>query len=480
MKVLKQVVLLLFVSFSLVAQKGKAKVQGPKQASNAVTQRTGFQIQGKIRGLANTDVYLAHYFGSNQQVIKDTARVDANGSFVFQGKEHLDEGLYLVTFLNNKFFDLVIGNTQFSFETDTADVVGGMRVTGSPENEAFYQFQRAMGEIYVRLQAKFPPEQIRAQMLKEQIAWVNQHAQLFVSKLIKASFEPEIPAYSKQVKSSKDSADLFKFQYTYYKKHFFDYIDLNDERFIRTPFLQKKIDKYFEDLVVQESDSVSKDADRLLAGIKNEAMRKYVVYKIASTYENHNVVGTDAAFVHLAEKYYIGEPKLWDTTTVRKMKDRIKVIKPLLIGKRIPDMFLTDPSGQLLTLSSIQANYTIVFIYDPDCSHCKEETPKLLKMDSFFKSKNIVVYAACLVRDKKMWKDFITEFKISHWKNGIDIHINAKTGKEEYYTDFLNTFDAYATPVVYILDKNKKIIGKKIPVDRIEEFIKFYESKLKI
>jgi len=188
---------------------------------------------------------------------------------------------------------------------------------------------------------------------------------------------------------------------------------LNDERFIRTPFLQKKIDKYFEDLVVQESDSVSKDADLILAGIKNEAMRKYVVYKIASTYENHNVVGTDGAFVHLAEKYYLGEPKLWDTTTIRKMRERIKVIKPLLIGKRIPDMFLTDPAGKLLALSAVQAKYTVVFIYDPECSHCKEETPKLLKMDSFFKEKDIVVYAACLVRDKNYGVSLLKPLKFS-------------------------------------------------------------------
>jgi hypothetical protein len=309
--------------------------------------------------------------------------------------------------------------------------------------------------------------------------WIKEHAALFVSKLIKASLEPEIPAYAKPVKTAKDSSDLYKFQFTYYKKHYFDNVDLNDERFIRTPFLQKKIDKYFEDLVVQESDSISKDADQLLRGIKNQAMRKYVVYKIASTYENHNIVGTDGAFVHLAEKYYIGEPQLWDTTTIRKMKERIAIIKPLLIGKRIPEMLLTDPSGKLLTTSSFQANYTVLFIYDPDCSHCKEETPKLLKQDAFFKTKNISVLAACLVRDKVLWKKFIEEFKIQHWKNGIDIHINAKTGKEEYYTDFQKTFDAFSTPVVYILDKSKNIIGKRIPVDKIQDFLKFYESKRK-
>lgn len=440
-------------------------------------QDSAFEIKGKIKGLQNTEVYLAHYFGANQQVIKDTAQVDQDGNFVFQGNEKLDEGLYLVSFNKNKYFDLVIGNTKFSFETDTADVVGQMKIQQSPENEAFYAFQRDMTAAYLGLQGKQKPEQLRAEMANIQKKWIKDHSKLFVSKLIQASLEPEIPVYTKLVKTSKDSSDLYKFQFTYYKKHYFDNVDLNDERFIRTPFLQKKIDKYFEDLVVQESDSISKDADRLLAGIKNQAMRKYVVYKIASTYENHNVVGTDGAFVHLAEKYYIGEPQLWDTTTIRKMKERIAIIKPLLIGKRIPEMFLTDPTGKLLTTSSIQANYTILFIYDPECSHCKEETPKLLQQEAYFKSKNIAVLAACLVRDKVMWKKFIEEFKIQNWKNGIDIHINAKTGKEEYYTDFQKTFDAYATPVVYILDKSKNIIGKRIPVDKIQDFLKFYESK---
>jgi len=461
MKVLTSLSLLFILSFSAIAQ------------------NSGFQIKGKIKGLSNTDVYLAHYFGSNQQVIKDTAKVDERGEFVFQGTENLDQGLYLVSFLTNKYFDIVIGNSQFSFESDTSDIIGQMKIQNSPENEAFYSFQRDMTASYMAMQSKVKPEQIRSEMAVIQKKWIKDHANLFVSKLIQASIEPEIPAYSKPLKNAKDSADLFKFQYTYYKKHYFDNIDLNDERFIRTPFLQRKIDKYFEDLVVQEADSIAKDADQILAKIKNEAIRKYVVYKISSTYENHNIVGTDGAFVHLAEKYYIGEPKLWDTTTIRKMKERIAIIKPLLIGKRIPEMFLTDPSGKLLTTTEIQANYTILFLYDPDCSHCKEETPKLLQLDAYFKSKNIVVLAACILRDKVLWKNFISEFKIEHWKNGIDIHINAKTGKEEYYTDFQKTFDAYSTPVVYIVDKSKKIIGKRIPVDKIQDFLTFYESKRK-
>jgi hypothetical protein len=452
--------------------------QGLGQANSS-----GFSIKGTMRGLKNTEVYLAHYFGSTQQVIKDTAIVDDQGNFHFQGTEELPLGLYLISFQKTKFLDFIIGNSNFSFETDTLDAVASMRVIGSPENEAFYKFQGEMMKQYGLLRnPSLAPAQVnslRQEIKRYQDSWLQQNKNLFVSKLIKATFDPEIPAFKRVVKTKKDSADLYQYQYAYYKRHYFDNIDLNDDRFIRTPFLQRKIDKFFEDLVVQESDSISKEADILLKPIQNADVRKYVIYKIASTYENHNVVGTDAAFVHMAEKYYLGEPALWDTSTVRRMKERVQVLKPLLIGKRIPNMFLTDPQGKLIQLHNTSGNYTVMFLYDPDCSHCKEETPKLLAQQAYFKSKGIQVFAASIVREMDLWKKFIAEFKIQSWINGIDIHKNVKTGKEEYFTDFRNTFDVYSTPIVYILDKNKRIIGKRIPVDKIQEFIEFTEKKSK-
>ena len=450
--------------------------QGLGQANSS-----GFSIKGTMHGLKNTEVYLAHYFGSTQQVIKDTAIVDDQGKFHFQGTEELPLGLYLISFQKTKFLDFIIGNSNFSFETDTLDAVAHMRVIGSPENEAFYTFQGEMMKQYGLLRnPSLAPAQInslRQDIKRYQDSWLQQNKNLFVSKLIKATFDPEIPAYKRVVKTKKDSADLYQYQYAFYKKHYFDNIDLNDDRFIRTPFLQRKIEKFFEDLVVQESDSIRKEADILLKPIQNADVRKYVIYKIASTYENHNVVGTDAAFVHMAEKYYLGEPALWDTSTVRRMKERVQVLKPLLIGKRIPNMFLTDPQGKLIQLHTTGGTYTVMFLYDPDCSHCKEETPKLLAQQAYFKSKGIQVFAASIVREMDLWKKFIAEFKIQSWINGIDIHKNIKTGKEEYFTDFRNTFDVYSTPIVYILDKNKRIIGKRIPVDKIQEFIEFTEKK---
>jgi peroxiredoxin len=451
-----------------------------------IAQNQNYEITGTIKGIGKSEVYLAYYFGATQQVIRDTVMADESGHFVFKGNEELPEGLYLISFLKNKYVDFVIGEKQFSFETDTTDLVGKMKIMNSVNNQQFYIFQREMADKISQFKKMDPKKQTSAEgttlrnsikIFQEQ--WIEKNKSLLTSKFIKATVEPEIPTFPKPVKTSKDSLELRVFQYNYYKSHFFDNFDLNDDRFLRSPFLQKKIEKYFEDLVVQESDSINKEADKLLLKIKNTDMRRYVVYKIASTYENSNIIGTDAAFVYLAEKYYLGEPNLWDTSTVRRMKERIKIIKPLVNGKRFPEMYLTNPAGKEITTNNLTGNYSVVFIYDPECSHCKEETPKLVALTDYFNSKNVSVFAVCMERDKSKWLKFITEFKIEKYLNGIDIHKNPQTGKEEYYTDFRNTYDVYSTPQVFILDKSKRIVGKRIPVDKIKDYLEFYENRLK-
>ena len=462
MKVVGSALFILFFTFSSFAQ---------------------YNIQGKIKGLSKSEVYLAHYFGYNQQVIKDTVMANEAGEFQFKGTGTLPKGLYLISFLKSKYIDLVVEEPNFSFSLDTVNILNSIAFQNSPENSAFYAFQQKMNELYTAINApsisKSEKQGLISEVQQFQKQWKLANKGLFVEKLIESTFDPEIPVYTGSLKTKADSTKMQIYQYQYYKKHYFDGMDLSDERMVRTPFLQRKLERFFKDLVVQDPDSLSREADLILGKATDKEVRRYIIYKIASTYENSPILGTEGAFVHMAEKYYIGEPALWDTSTVRRMNERIAIIKPLLLGKVFPKMHLTDVAGKEINMATLPYKYTVVFIYDPDCSHCKQETPKLVALNDFLKSKNAGVVASSIVRDKLAWKKFITEYKTGSWINGIDVHFNPKTGKEEYYTDFRNTFDVYSTPVVYVLDQQKKIVGKRIPVENLQDFIQYLETKRK-
>ena len=71
-------------------------------------------------------------------------------------------------------------------------------------------------------------------------------------------------------------------------------------------------------------------------------MRKYLVSKLANQAETSKVMGRDAVYAHLLNKYYINDLLLWDTTTVRLVKKRYRFLKNLLIGSKIQNLKATD------------------------------------------------------------------------------------------------------------------------------------------
>jgi hypothetical protein len=44
-------------------------------------------------------------------------------------------------------------------------------------------------------------------------------------------------------------------------------------------------------------------------------------------------------------------------------------------------------------------------------------------------------------------------------------------------TNFRKLYDIYSTPVIYLLDENKKILAKRLNIEQIKEFINDLEKK---
>ena len=449
--------------------------------------KEGYNITGNVIGLKDSTVMLAYYFGGKQYAV-DTAVVN-NGSFTFTGNENLKGGIYLIVMSDNKYFDLIVSEQHFSFTTDFDNLIGAMVFTNSIENPPFYNYLNfitkmqkevtplrqkidlSKGDEKVELQKEIDKIDLEVKKYRKEFIKINDDK--FFSKIVIATTEPIIPKAPKGADKS--------FQFRYYKKHFWDNIDFSDERMLRTPIFFNKMDQFLEKLTAKHPDSINISADILIENSRaNKDIFQYVVSYITSTYERSKIMGMDAVFVHMVEKYYITNQCEWvDSTQLVKISDRAQKIAPNLIGRKASEFldfysrpFMKDTLGVFHTLEEIKADYTVLVFYGPTCGHCKKEIPKIKNdVDSLISiGYNIKTFAVATEFDLSEWKKFINDQKTGSWINVADINHDDE-GNPVASSDWRDKYDIYSTPVVYLLDKEKKIIAKRITHQQIVEII---------
>ncbi|WP_054720060.1 TlpA family protein disulfide reductase [Marinifilum fragile] len=149
---------------------------------------------------------------------------------------------------------------------------------------------------------------------------------------------------------------------------------------------------------------------------------------------------------------------------------RERVIKTQfnLIGMKSQDLLMQTPEGEFVRLHEVEAPLTVLYFWEPDCGHCKKVTPKLkTEILDKYQDKGLKVFAVCTQDQKELWENAIHDYDIYDFINCYD---------PEFQTNFRIFYDVYSTPTMYLLDKDKKIIAKRLDIDNLKLFL---DNKLK-
>ena len=280
----------------------------------------------------------------------------------------------------------------------------------------------------------------------------------------------ESPYISKAPVTHQDSVD----NYNYYKSHYWDGITFMDERIIRTPFFLPKLERYYREVMPQSADSIIKDIDyKLLLARNAPEMYKFMLNWLTDEYINPKYMGQDAVFVHLFNKYHSKGLSSWlNEKQMETITRRAYMQMSNLIGEKAANLEMLDTAGRLAPLYNVKAPYTVVVFWDPTCGHCKEELPRI---DSVYraswKASNVKIYAVLAEDQKPEWLKYINEHHIADWVHvyqtkemGEAITASQKPGYKQLY-------DVISTPTLYLLDSEKRIIGKKLTWKQLHDLL---------
>lgn len=273
----------------------------------------------------------------------------------------------------------------------------------------------------------------------------------------------DIPDYTPPTEIvNKDSA-IWSYKLAYHQKHFLDHVDLSDDRLIYTPIYTLKMNQFLDKNIKQESNEISKAVDFVIAKTKdNLTSQEFTTNYLARKYhQRKNYPIYERVYVELINRHFLESGYEWiNNEMISHATDEYKRYFPASLGEKAPNISGVNTSNKAIDLYNTSNDYTILYLYDYECPLCKKLIPSIKKLMGIYDYLNLNTFAFCFGENKDDWKDYVSRNKLNKWSNVWDETQNSQITRN-YNLDY--------TPSIFLLDKDKRIIGKNLNMSQLEK-----------
>jgi len=413
----------------------------------------GYKIDVKIKGAGEQSAQFAYYQGDKQYVVQN-AKFDRNGQLTLQGGKELPSGIYFIVVGKLGFFDILIRDQQeFSLKSDTTDLVGLMNVKGSADNDIFFRYQKEV------LKKKEPIALIEARIksltkkndsvviYQEQIKQIR----IELEKIVEETQKNYPNSYMTKLLSAMSLQNVDDFNFA-------------DKDLLRTPFFHNMVRLFIKKSVEKNAKYIKYQTQKLLSSTRTEKSNyQYIASYLLNFYNTFYKIGMNEVFVFIADNYFLPNKADWyNKEQLVQIKTRRDFLAQGLPGKPAQDLTVESITGEYFSLHQMESQITLLYFWSADCGHCTTSTEILKKYYEALMAKNINIFAINIDTDKKKWLKKVEE-KGTEWINCYD---------PEGVSGFRDKYYVFGSPLLYVIDTDKKIVARKNGEEEIEKLCK--------
>lgn len=260
----------------------------------------------------------------------------------------------------------------------------------------------------------------------------------------------------------------------YLLEHYWELYDFGDTALIQRPDMAEQGFSNFIDLLPRVDSLV---ADR---GVEQFVRRAYapavppMVRDYFAALTEHYLFDADSP-MRSDELYslflqHMTAATVFDAATCERYEYLLANVRKNKPGTVAADFAYTDRAGRDATLGTTDIpELLMLYFYDPDCDHCQEITAELAADSVFAANQRLKVLAIYPYDDTALWRTHPQSFPPS-W---CDVYSpgGAVDADELYYIR--------ATPTIYLLDSERRVLLKDPDVSLLRRFLLRYEARRK-
>ena len=436
-----------------------------------------FKMTVEAPQFKNQFVLMGYYY-NGKTYASDSIAINDKGIGILKKDEKIPEGIYFF-YSSTYYYEFIMAKEQiFSVKLDTASTANHLTFKGNPQATEFEKYKNFLTHKRTQLDSELAvidsadtqkrdaiSKKISTEVTTYQKSIIEKYPNSMISTFINGLIDIEIPESIKQMPDSTRGLA----QYQYYKKHYFDNVPFDDVRILRTPYFSGKVSSYFNNVLIQNPDSVVEPVCEVVEKSRlNDTIYRVIAFDAFNYAYKSQIMVMDKVTVELYDRFFHPDQEFFaDSAFHESLGKEVEKWRKNLIGSHAYNMNLTSLDGHTFNLYDIENEYVLVYFFEPSCGHCKKTTPQIFK-DVYpkYKDKGFSMVCIYLQTDKEEWVNFLNEHQLygENWINAWD------PNRVSYYWQF---FDTSTTPGLYLYDKNWKLVAKKISPESLDGLLDY-------
>ena len=430
-------------------------------------------IDGTILRYDGKRIFLMSIYGEKTKAI-DSATTDALGNFRFTISNRLP-GMYRIQWSKDGLVDLVWNQEDVKFVTTSKNPEDSLQIVSSIENRINQTYAKLDRINQSKLQLLmpvvdyYPVKDAFYASVAHELEHAQKSQQQYLDSLMKLYPNSFAVRMAKIYQTPFIPAGLSKEdRITFLKQHYFDKVDFSDTSLLRSMvFVNKTIaylSIYSNNRMPQkqlEAEFIKAVTLMLGAASVNPVIYKFLLDYLVGGFDKYHF---DEVITYIADNFQ-DPSSCEDQQRKSALQKKLDTFKKIAIGKIAPDLTVPDLQGKQVRLSGINSEYTLVVFYASTCPHCAAMTPRLKELYEGQQPKRFEVMSVSIDTSRADWTTFIREQKVK-WINVSDL--KGFAGKPA------DDFNIYATPTMFLLDREKKILSKPISLMELEQALRDY------
>ncbi|MCX6249561.1 MAG: redoxin domain-containing protein [Bacteroidetes bacterium] len=443
--------------------------------SFALFPQSYYKVTGSIRGLTLKKVYISAVYGDKIPILDSTV-TDEKGNFIVKVRMDKPAGLYRCWWDKEKSVDLIINKEDVSFQTIVEEPGDSMDILSSVENKLYYWSMQRDRTNQARLSLLMPVveyypvkddfyRQVTTEyegIQKAQEKIVDSLAKLYLGSFAVHIWKLQQTPFLPSTLSKEESVN-------YMKAHFFDNIDFTDTLLLHSNAWSNKAISYLglwgNSRLSQKQlggEFIKAVTAMLSAASVNAEVYKFLLDYFLGGFDKYHF---DDVITYMADHFQ--DPfSCEDAAKKTSLQKKLETFKKISVGKVAPDIEVPDMTGKPVKLSGIKSEYTLLIFWSSECGHCTQMMPKVKDIYDKQKPKRYEIFAVSIDTSRSEWTTFIKDEKLK-WLNASDL--------KGFDSKAADSYNIYATPTMFLLDADKKILAKPISWKELEQNLKDFK-----